>query len=124
VIVTVRAVAAVVVAAVWLHQGLWCKVLARAPAHDAIVAAVPGVGPARARRATAAIGVAETVLAAAVLSGRAGRRLAIAQTALLITMNAGGLLFARGRIAHVPRMLGRNAAFIATIWLAARRNRR
>jgi len=117
---TVDAVAAVVVAAVWLHQGLWCKVLARALAHDAIVATVPGVGAVHARCVTAAIGVAETVVAAAVVGGRAGRRLAIAQTALLIAMNAGGLLFARDRIAHVPWMFARNAAFVAAIWLSVR----
>jgi hypothetical protein len=36
----------VVVAAVWLHQGLWCKVLGRDPSHRAVLGTVPGLrGP-------------------------------------------------------------------------------
>lgn len=104
------------VAAVWLHQGLWCKVLAKRPDHTAIVADVPGIGPQRARAATVAIGVGETALAAWVLSGRAPRRAAATQTALLAGMNAGGLLFARERIPGAGQMLARNAGLLALAW--------
>jgi hypothetical protein len=37
----VRAAARVVLAAVWLYEGLWCKILRRRPDQRAIVAATP-----------------------------------------------------------------------------------
>lgn len=112
----VRRVATGAVAAVWLHQGLWCKVVQQGSTHEAIVAGAPFVGPARARAVTVAIGTAETALAAWVWSRRAPARAAAAQTALLIGMNVGGLLFARQRIAAPGHMVARNVAFLAVIW--------
>lgn len=106
-------------AAVWLHQGLGGKVLRGRPDHEAIVADVPGVGERRARIVAGGIGVGETVLALWVLSGFAPRRAAVAQTALLVGMNAGGLVFARDRIGDPRRMVARNACFVAAIWGSA-----
>lgn len=104
------------IAAVWAHQGLWCKVLGRRPRHEAIVARVPGIGGRHARAVTVAIGVAEAVVAAWVLSGRAPRRAAAVQTVALLGMNGGGLLFARHDIPDVRRMLVRNAGLVVAIW--------
>lgn len=107
------------VGSVWLHQGLWSKVLRGRPDHEAIVADVPGVGERRARTVTVGIGVGETVLAFWVLSGFGPRCAAVAQTALLVGMNAGGLVFAHDRIGDPRRMVARNACFLAAIWGAA-----
>lgn len=104
------------VAAVWLHQGLWCKVVRKGMRHERIVADVPYIGPVRARAATMAIGSGEVALAAWVTSGQAPVQAAAVQTALLVGMNGGGLLFARERIAAPGRMLLRNVAFLAAIW--------
>lgn len=104
------------VAAVWLHQGLWCKVVRKGARHETIVADAPFIGPARARAATVAIGSGEMALAAWVVSGHAPVQAAAVQTALLVGMNGGGLLFARERIAAPGRMLLRNVGFLVAIW--------
>lgn len=58
------------VAAVWLYEGLWCKILGGDADQQAIVAAVPQLPPALAASAVTAIGVAEVAVAAWVLTGR------------------------------------------------------
>lgn len=114
---------ATLVSAVWLHQGLWCKLLRGDPRHEQILADVPVVGPDRARPATATLGAVEVGLAAWVLSGHRPRLAAGTQTALLVGMNAGGLLVSRERIPAPTRMVVRNLGFLALVWVvAARRN--
>jgi hypothetical protein len=61
----------------------------------------------------------ECALAAWVLSGWEPVWAAAAQTALLVGMNANGLLFAR-RLIHDPaEMVLKNFAFVLLIWVAA-----
>lgn len=103
-------------AGVWLHQGLWAKVLGGRPDHQSIVADAPGIGRQHARPVTVAIGLGESALAGWVLSGMLPRRAAAVQTALLVGMNAGGLLFARDRIADPFRMVLRNAVLVSAAW--------
>jgi hypothetical protein len=67
------------------------------------------------------VGTVEIALAAWVLSGRAPRSAAAAQTALLGAMNGGGLLFSRGSIAEPANMVTQNLALVALIWSTARR---
>jgi len=105
-----------VVAAVWLQQGTWKKVLIPDAHHVEIVAAVPGMPTGVAPALTKVLGVVETGLALWVLSGRRRRLAAITQTALLLGMNAGGLVFARGLLARRRRMVLRNTAFLACVW--------
>jgi DoxX-like family len=105
---------------VWLYQGVWNKLLRARPEHADIVAAVPLVGRRHARSVTAALGCAETALAAWVISRRAPRPAALVQTLLIASMNAGGWRFARNRLRHPRWLLVRNAALIAVIWAAAR----
>jgi hypothetical protein len=69
----------------------------------------------------ALVGSAEVALAAWVLSGRAPRSAAAAQTALLGAMNGGGLLFSRGTIPEPANMVTQNLALLALIWSTARR---
>jgi uncharacterized membrane protein YphA (DoxX/SURF4 family) len=109
------------IAAVWLYQGGWCKLVAPNKRHLRIVADLPGVGPAHARKVLALVGSAEVALAAWVLSGRAPRTAAAAQTALLGAMNGGGLLFSRGTIHEPANMVTQNLALVALIWSTARR---
>jgi hypothetical protein len=104
---------------VWLYQGMWNKLFGARPEHADIVAAVPLVGR-HARMVTAALGCAETALAAWVISRRAPRPAALVQTLLIASMNAGGWNFARTRLRHPRWLLVRNAALIAVIWVAAR----
>jgi hypothetical protein len=109
------------IAAVWLYQGGWSKLVAPNERHLRVVADLPGVGPAHARRVLAMVGTVEVALAAWVLSGRAPRSAAAAQTALLGAMNGGGLLFSRGTIAEPANMVTQNLALVALIWSTARR---
>jgi hypothetical protein len=67
------------------------------------------------------VGAVEVALAAWVLSGRAPRSAAAAQTALLGAMNGGGLLFSPGTIAEPANMVTQNLALVALIWSTARR---
>lgn len=104
-------------AGVWLHQGLWCKVLGRDPDHQAVIASVPGVRD-RAAAATALVGVAETALALLVATRGDRRWVAALQTATVGAFNAGGLVMGRAHIDHPARLLVRNGAFVALIWSA------
>ena len=104
------------VAGVWLHQGTWTKLLGPEGRHHEIVAAVPGLGPVAARRATRALGAGETALALWVLSGRRPRFAAAVQTGALVAMNLGGLALAGGAVPHRRRLLARNAVFLAGVW--------
>ena len=107
------------VAAVWLYQGLWCKLLGRMPRHEAAVASVPFLSAAQAHAALMALGATECALAAWVLSGRRARAAALAQTVLLAGINAGGVLWARQTIPDPSGMVLQNFAFLVLAWIAA-----
>jgi uncharacterized membrane protein YphA (DoxX/SURF4 family) len=111
------------IALVWLYQGLWCKVLGGAPRHEAVIAAAPFIGRAAARAAMVAIGVVECGMAAWVMSGWRMRWAALAQTALLVGMNAAGLVWARSLLADPAGMILQNFAFVLLIWVAAEDHR-
>lgn len=107
------------IAAVWLYEGFWCKVLGRMPDQKGIVEAVPLLGPARVAVVLPILGVLECGLAAWVLSGWAPVWAAAVQTGLLVGMNANGLFFAR-RLIHDPAgMVVKNFVFVVLIWVAA-----
>jgi len=106
------------IALVWLYQGLWCKVLGRAPGHVAVISAVPFIGPAGSRVALITLGLLECGIAAWVLSGERMRQAAIVQTVLLVAMNAGGLIWAWRLIPDPPGMILQNFAFLMLIWVA------
>jgi len=107
------------VAAVWLYEGLWCKVLAKVPDQRSIVASVPALPPAWVTGALVGLGLVETAIGLWVLSGVAARPAAYVQTGLLVVCNAGGLLFAGARIAEPGRMVTQNAVLLAVVWLLA-----
>ncbi len=109
------------IALIWLYQGLWCKLLGRSPHHQKIVATVPFLRSSQAYRALIVLGSLECVLAAWVLSGFRAPEAALAQTLLLASMNAAGLLWARHLIADPVGMLLQNFVLLLLAWVAAGR---
>ena len=107
------------VALVWLYQGLWCKLLGGCPGHREIVDAVPWLGEGGGTVFFYGLGALETGLALWVLSGWRPRTAALVQTALLVAMNGGGLLWGREHIADPGAMLTQNFAFLTLAWIVA-----
>ena len=107
------------VAAVWLYEGLWCKVLGREPHQVEVVEAVPKLGPLVGRRFLVVLGVVETALAVWVLAGVSPGVCAIVQTVLLVGLNANGLLWARHVIHDPSGMVVKNVAFLLLAWIGA-----
>ncbi len=107
------------IALVWLYQGLWCKVLGGSPHHQAVIAAVPFIGAAASHVVLIVLGLIECGVAAWVLSGRQLRKAAMAQTALLVAMNAGGIIWSWRLLPDPAGMVLQNFAFVLLIWVAA-----
>jgi len=106
-------------ALVWLYQGLWCKLLGRMPHHQEVIGSVPFLDGAAGHIALIALGVIECAIAVWVVSGRWARLAAAAQTALLMAMNAGGVIWASRIIPDPVGMLFQNFAFLVLAWVAA-----
>jgi uncharacterized membrane protein YphA (DoxX/SURF4 family) len=107
------------VAAVWLYEGLWCKLLGGDPNQRTVVESVPRLGPRIGALFLRALGVVEVTLGAWALSGRLPVHCAIAQTALLVTLNASGILWARRHIHDPAGMVVKNFAFLVLAWVSA-----
>ena len=107
------------VAGVWIYEGLWCKILGRAENELRIVEAVPRYGARYARPFLAALGWVELLLGLWVLAGFASGLCALAQTALLATLNANGLLWSRRLIQDPGGMVLKNFAFLVLAWVNA-----
>lgn len=109
----------IAVAAVWLYEGLLCKLLRGEPRQFEVVKAVPRYGPRFGVPFLMSLGVVEVTLAVWVLSGVAPLLCVIAQTVLLVSLNVNGLIWARDVI-HDPRgMIVKNFAFLVLAWVAA-----
>jgi len=80
------------VAAVWLVNGLFCKVLNLVPRHQQIVARI--IGDSHAAVLTRAIGFAEIAMAVWILSGIKPRLNAITQIVVIASMNTLEFLLA------------------------------
>ena len=104
----------VAVAAVWLYQGLWLKILAVDARHLAIVASVPAFIPPRV--ALGCIGAVETLFGLAVLLRWRPRLFAWLQVAALAAMNAAGIIFSGERIPDIGGMLTMNLVFAFAAW--------
>jgi hypothetical protein len=107
------------IAAVWLYEGIWCKLLGREPGQLRIVEEVPLFGRRAGGPFLKALGVAEASLALWTLSGLLPIPCAAVQTILLAALNTGGLLWAR-RLIHDPGgMVLKNFAFLLLVWVSA-----
>ena len=109
----------VAVAAVWVYEGLWCKVLRGQPHELEVVSAVPYFGPRIGRLFLQTLGIVEVALGAWTLSAVAAMPCAVAQTLLLVALNASGILFARRIIHDLAGMVVKNFAFLALVWVMA-----
>lgn len=118
-----RRFAAAAVAGVWLYHGVWCKLLGGCPEQARIVGEVPGLGGGRGKTVLIGLGLVETALAGWVISGVKPRLAAATGTALVIGMNAGGLLFARQHIPAPKALVLENVGFLGLAWLAAESDR-
>lgn len=105
------------VAAVWVYEGLWCKLMGRMRSQLEMVRSVPGLGPRFGLPFLKTLGVAEVGLAAWVMWGVAPGACAIVETALLVALNANGLLLARRFINDAPGMIVKNIAFLLLAWV-------
>jgi uncharacterized membrane protein YphA (DoxX/SURF4 family) len=74
------------IAAVWIANGLFCKVLNLVPRHQEIVARI--IGSAHAGVLTRLIGLAEITMAVWILSGFKTKLNAITQAVIIATMNS------------------------------------
>ena len=109
----------IAVAAVWLYEGLWCKLLRGAPHELEVVKAVPRYGPRFGVPFLMALGVLEVLLGVWVLTGIAPLLCAVTQTVLLVSLNVNGLIWSRDLI-HDPRgMIVKNFAFLVLAWVSA-----
>jgi hypothetical protein len=107
------------IALVWLYQGLWCKVLGGVPRQQAVISTVPFLGAREVRVALMTLGLIECGLALWVLSGQRMRQAAMAQIALLVAMNSGGLIWAWHLIPDPVGMVLQNFAFLVLVWIAS-----
>jgi hypothetical protein len=73
------------IAVVWMVNGLFCKVLNLVPRHEQIVARI--LGDDYSRPLTILIGLSEVIMAIWILSGFKTRLNAMAQIAVVVTMN-------------------------------------
>jgi DoxX-like protein len=105
------------VAAVWLYEGLWCKILGRVRSQVDVVTAVPRLGPRFGIPFLKTLGVVEISLAVWVMTGIAPGLCAIAQTLLLLVLNANGLMWARHIIHEPAGMVVKNIAFLVLVWV-------
>ena len=107
------------VAAVWLYEGLWCKLLRGQPHELKVVESVPYFGPRIGALFLQVLGAVEVALGIWTLSAVAPLQCAMTQTLLLVTLNASGLLWAR-QIIHDPvGMVIKNSAFLVLVWVMA-----
>lgn len=76
----------IIIALIWLVNGLYCKMLNLVPRHEMIVARILGNNHSRAL--TILIGLSEIAMALWILSGFKSRMNALFQMVIILTMNA------------------------------------
>jgi uncharacterized membrane protein YphA (DoxX/SURF4 family) len=109
----------VAVAAVWFYEGVWCKLLDGQPRQLRVVEAMPHYGSRVGKELLKLLGLFEAAIGVWVLTGIAPIVCAVAQTLLLVTLNAGGLLWARRLINDPAGMVVKNFAFLVLVWVSA-----
>ena len=109
----------IAVAGVWLYEGLWCKLLRGEPREFEVVRAVPRYGARFGVPFLLALGAVEVSIGVWVLSGWLPFLCAVAQTVLLVSLNANGLMWSRHLIHDPKGMIVKNFAFLVLAWVAA-----
>ena len=98
------------IAAAWLGNGLFCKILNLAPRHQQIVARI--LGEEHARLFTVLIGVAETIMAIWILSGVRPKLNVVVQIVVIAAMNTMEFILVPGLL-----LWGRANAFFAFLFM-------
>jgi len=106
--------ARIIVALTWLYQGLWLKVIARDPHHLEIV---QRVGLPHPELALMTIGIGESLLGLAVLSGFFPRSVAAFQIVLILAMNLTAIIGSGGAIREPMGLLLGNMPLLLCIAL-------
>jgi len=104
------------VAAVWLYEGLWSKILAHSQQQQSVLAAVPAFSG-HVDVVQTLIGIAEVALGLWILTAYRPGAAAIAQIVLLASMNLAGLLFAHHFMNDPLGMVVHNTAFLTLAWI-------
>jgi hypothetical protein len=107
------------VCAVWLYEGLWCKLLGREKRQLQIVEKVPRVGLRIGASFLKLLGAGEVGLALWAASGVRPMACAAVQTVVLVLLNAAGLLWAKALIHDPGGMVVKNFAFLVLVWVSA-----
>lgn len=107
----------VTIAAVWLYEGLWCKVLGMMPSQLAIVTELPGFSRERAVVVWKSVGAVEIFLGLWVLTGAHPGWCALGEVMLLVVMNSNALLWARHLVIDPVGMVLKNLTFLMLVWV-------
>jgi uncharacterized membrane protein YphA (DoxX/SURF4 family) len=109
----------VAIAAVWLYEGLYCKLLGGIAHQEQVVAAHPLFNARTANVMLKSLGVVEVCLGLWLLSGFQMWYAALASTVLLVGLNTNGVIFSRKYIPDPGGMVVKNFAFLLLTWVAA-----
>lgn len=109
------------IAAVWVVNGLYCKIFGCVPRHEEIVARI--LGPAFAPQLTVTIGVLEVLMAVWILSGIRPRWSLFAQVVIVATMNLLEFFLAPDLLLFGRMNLAVAAGFICVLLLHGYRRR-
>jgi hypothetical protein len=109
----------IAVGAVWLYEGLWCKLCRGQPHEFSIVQAVPYFGPRIGVGFLLGLGGIEVAIAGWAVSARQPFACAVVQTCLLVALNSSGLFWARRLIPDPAGMVVKNTAFLVLVWVSS-----
>ena len=107
------------VASVWLYEGFVVQASARPAARVRGRRRGTQLRPAFGVLFLKVLGVVEVALAVWALSAISPVLCALAQTLLLVTLNANGLIWARHLIHDPAGMVVKNIAFLVLVWVSA-----
>jgi uncharacterized membrane protein YphA (DoxX/SURF4 family) len=102
------------VAAIWIYEGLWLKLVHPAP-HELAVMRSVAISPLPPERLLFVIGCGEVLLGVGVLGGVAPRLLAGVQATILVLMNGIGILFGGNSIPDPVGLVIHNLPFLMCI---------
>ena len=108
----------IAIAAVWLYEGLYCKLLGGIAHQEQVVAAHPLFNARTATVMLKGLGVVELCLGLWLLSGWEMWSAALFSTVLLVSLNTNGLLFSRKYIPDPGGMVTKNFALLVLTWKA------
>jgi predicted anti-sigma-YlaC factor YlaD len=106
--------ARLLIPSVWIFHGVYSKILAGIPRHEAIAGRI--LGESLAHPAIIGIGLMEAALGLWALTGRWRILCAAVQSAAIIAMNTLEIILARDLLISAPGMVILNVAFLSLVW--------